>query len=113
MKERYQLNETLFRMLKIEKLFVFATLVIILLIAAFNVVGSLSMIIIDKKEDIAVLKSMGATTALIKRIFVAESLMISMFGALVVARYFYGYFGSVAYGASYCTIYCTQYSQRT
>ncbi len=96
-KERYQLNETLFRMLKIEKLFVFATLVIILLIAAFNVVGSLSMIIIDKKEDIAVLKSMGATTVLIKHIFVAESLMISMFGA--VAGLFLGLF--VSWGQLY------------
>lgn len=82
-KERYQLNETLFKMLKMEKFFVFATLAIILLIAAFNIVGSLSMIIIDKKEDIAVLKSMGATRVLIKRIFVLESLMISLFGAFV------------------------------
>lgn len=82
-KERYQLNETLFKMLKMEKFFVFATLAIILLIAAFNIVGSLSMIIIDKKEDIAVLKSMGVSRSLIKRIFVLESLMISLFGAFV------------------------------
>lgn len=82
-KERQQLNETLFKMLKLEKFFVFATLAIILLIAAFNIVGSLSMIIIDKKEDIAVLKSMGATRGLIKRVFVLESLMISLFGAFV------------------------------
>lgn len=82
-KNRYELNDTLFKMLKLEKFFVFATLSIILLIAAFNIVGSLSMIIIDKKEDIAVLKSMGAETRLVKRIFVLESLMISLFGALV------------------------------
>lgn len=82
-KERYQLNETLFKMLKMEKFFVFATLAIILLIAAFNIVGSLSMIIIDKKEDIAVLKSMGASRSLVKRIFVLESLMISLLGAFV------------------------------
>ncbi len=56
-KERYQLNETLFKMLKIEKFFVFATLAIILLIAAFNIVGALSMIIIDKKADIAILNN--------------------------------------------------------
>ncbi len=80
-KDRYELNETLFRMIKLEKFFVFATLVIILLIAAFNIVGSLSMIIIDKKEDIAILKSMGATQKTIKKIFVLESLMISIFGA--------------------------------
>ncbi|PVX52090.1 lipoprotein-releasing system permease protein [Balneicella halophila] len=82
-KGRYQLDDTLFKMLKMEKFFVFATLAIILLIAAFNIVGSLSMIIIDKKEDIAVLKSMGATRTLIKRIFVLESLMISLFGAFI------------------------------
>lgn len=80
-KERYELNATLFRVVKIEKLFVFATLVIILLIAAFNVVGALSMMIIDKKEDIAVLKSMGVTQSIIQNIFVIESLFVSLLGA--------------------------------
>ncbi|MBS9768241.1 MAG: ABC transporter permease [Flavobacteriaceae bacterium] len=82
-KDRYQLNETLFRMIKLEKFFVFATLAMILLIAGFNIVGSLSMIIIDKKEDVAVLKSMGATQGMVKQVFVLESLMISLFGAFI------------------------------
>lgn len=109
-KGRYQLNATLFKMLKMEKFFVFATLALILLIAAFNIVGSLSMIMIDKKEDIAVLKSMGATRTLIKRIFVLESLMISLFGAFagllagLLVSWLQWQFGLVKMQGSYGTI---------
>lgn len=82
-KNRYELNPTLFKMLKVEKLFVFLILALILFIAGFNIVGSLSMIIIDKRNDIGVLQSMGASQRLIKRIFIIESLMISLLGAFV------------------------------
>jgi len=52
------------------------------MIATFNVIGSLSMLIIDKQKDIAVLHSMGATYALIKKIFLFEGLLISLTGAI-------------------------------
>jgi lipoprotein-releasing system permease protein len=57
-------------------------LTFILLIATFNVIGSLSMLILDKKKDIAVLQSMGADNRLIRRIFMLEGSLISMIGAI-------------------------------
>lgn len=82
-KNRFQLNETLFRILKIEKFFVFATLALIFLIATFNIVGALSMIISDKKEDTKVLEKLGATPQIIIRIFTLEALLISLIGTFL------------------------------
>jgi ABC-type lipoprotein release transport system permease subunit len=68
--------------MKSEKWAIFLILTLILFIATFNVIGSLSMLIIDKKHDIAVLQCMGASQSLVKTIFLAEGLMISFFGAV-------------------------------
>ncbi|MBE0646457.1 MAG: ABC transporter permease [Bacteroidales bacterium] len=81
-KNRFQQQELLYNIMKSEKYAIFLILTFILLLATFNVVGSLSMLILDKKKDIAVLQSMGATMKLIKRIFLTEGLMISGIGAL-------------------------------
>lgn len=83
LKDRYQQQATLYRVMKSEKWAVFFILTFILIIAAFNMIGSLSMLIIDKKKDIAVLWSLGASNKLIKRIFFTEGLMISLFGGLL------------------------------
>ncbi|MCX6235526.1 MAG: ABC transporter permease [Bacteroidetes bacterium] len=82
-KNRYQQQELLYKMMKSEKLAIYFILGFILLIATFNVVGSLSMLILDKRKDIGVIWSMGASNTLIKRIFLAEGLMISLSGALL------------------------------
>jgi len=82
-KDRYQQQATLYRVMKSEKWAVFFILTFILIIAAFNMIGSLSMLIVDKKKDIAVLWSLGASKPLIKRIFFTEGLMISLFGGLL------------------------------
>jgi lipoprotein-releasing system permease protein len=71
-KTRYQQNETLYRVMRTEKWVVFAILSFIVLIAAFNVVGSLSMLVIEKRRDIATLKALGADTSQIRRIFLLE-----------------------------------------
>lgn len=81
-KNRYQQEELLYNIMKSEKFVTFAILAFILLIAAFNVVGSLSMLILDKKKDIAILHSMGASVKRIRRIFMIEGLMITMIGGL-------------------------------
>lgn len=81
-KNRFQQQELLYNIMKSEKYAIFLILTFILLLATFNVVGSLSMLILDKKKDIAVLQSMGATRKLIKRIFMTEGLMISFTGAV-------------------------------
>lgn len=80
-KNRFQQQEVLYKIMKSEKWAIFLILSFILFIATFNVIGSLSMLILDKKKDIAVLQSMGATQLLIKRIFLFEGIMISFSGA--------------------------------
>ncbi|MDR1341055.1 MAG: ABC transporter permease [Prevotellaceae bacterium] len=79
-KTRYQQNEALYRMMKSEKLIVYAILILIVVILSFNISGSLSMLMTEKKEDIATLKSMGASDRLIKRIFLSVGLLISLTG---------------------------------
>ncbi len=82
-KDRYQQQATLYRVMKSEKWAVFFILSLILVIAAFNMIGSLSMLIVDKKKDIGVLWSLGAGKSQIKRIFFTEGLMISLAGGLL------------------------------
>ncbi len=70
-------------MVNIEKWVTFLILAIILLIAVFNIVGSLTILIIEKSEDINILKSMGASNKFITRIFLAEGWMITLVGGAV------------------------------
>ena len=79
-KNRFQQNESLYKMMKYEKAAIYMILMFIIIIIAFNIFGSLSMLIIDKKEDIATLRSLGAQDKLIKRIFVLEGWLISLVG---------------------------------
>jgi len=81
-KNRFQQQELLYNIMKSEKYAIFLILTFILLLATFNVVGSLSMLILDKRKDIAILQSMGASMKLIKRIFLTEGMMISFIGAV-------------------------------
>lgn len=81
-KNRYEQQESFFKIMKIEKWITFLILSFILLIASFNIIGSLSMLIIDKKSDIQTLKSLGADNKLIYQIFLFEGWLISIVGAL-------------------------------
>lgn len=81
-KDRYQQNELLYKIMKSEKWAVFLILAFIMMISIFNVIGSLTMLILDKKKDINILRSMGASEPLIRKIFILEGLFISMSGAL-------------------------------
>jgi ABC-type lipoprotein release transport system permease subunit len=82
-KTRYQQNEVLYRMMKSEKLIVYAILILIVIILSFNISGSLSMLITEKKEDIDTLKSMGASDKLIRRIFLSVGLLIAFAGIVI------------------------------
>lgn len=82
-KDRYKQNDALYKIMKSEKLAIYLILTFILIIAAFNVIGSITMLIIDKKADIIILKNMGATAGQIQKIFFAEGIMISAFGAVI------------------------------
>ncbi|MES2681834.1 MAG: FtsX-like permease family protein [Bacteroidota bacterium] len=82
-KNRYQLNDTLFKSLETEKLATFIILAFILVIATFNIIGALTMLIIEKRKDIKTLYSMGANLNLIRNIFMREGLLISGIGAVL------------------------------
>ena len=80
--DRYEQQADFFNILRIEKLLTILLLVFILLIASFNIIGSLSMLIIDKREDIRILSHLGADEAMIRRIFLLEGWFISSLGTL-------------------------------
>ncbi len=81
-KNSQQQNELFYKVMKSEKWAIFLILTFILVIASFNIIGSLSMLIIDKKNDIVTLRNMGANNRLIERIFLVEGWMISVIGSL-------------------------------
>lgn len=80
--DRLMQNDEMYRWIRIEKWITFLILAFMLLIATFNIVGSLSMLIVDKQNDIATLRKLGANDRLITNIFMAEGWLISMLGAL-------------------------------
>ena len=81
--DRYEQQSDTFRIMEVEKLISYIFLTFILLIACFNVIGSLSMLIIDKRADVVTLRNLGADNQLISRIFLFEGCLISLFGALI------------------------------
>lgn len=81
--DRYEQQADTFRIMQIEKLMAYVFLTFILIVACFNIVGSLSMLIIDKKEDVATLRNLGANNKTITRVFLFEGRMISAIGAIV------------------------------
>ena len=82
-KNREQQNALLFKTFKSEKLWTFIILIFILIIASFNVIGSLTMLIIEKKKDIIILHNMGADVSLIRKIFLVEGMLITFIGTSV------------------------------
>ena len=80
---RYEQQADTFRIMQVEKLISYVFLTFILLVACFNVIGSLSMLIIEKKNDVVTLRGLGADDQLISRIFLFEGCLISFLGALV------------------------------
>jgi lipoprotein-releasing system permease protein len=82
-KNREQQNALFYRVMKSEKWAIFLILTFILIIASFNIIGSLSMLIIDKKKDIVTLRNMGATNRFIERVFLAEGWLISVIGSIL------------------------------
>ncbi len=79
-KDRFQQHEFIYKVLKSEKTMVFLILIFILLIASFNIIGSIAMLILDKKNDIFTLKSIGTPTKKIRQIFTLDGLLISQTG---------------------------------
>lgn len=82
-RDRFEQQEDTFRIMKIEKLIAYIFLTFILVVACFNIIGSLSMLMIDKKNDVVTLRNLGADNSQIIRIFLFEGRMISAMGAAV------------------------------
>ena len=81
--DRYEQQADTFKIMQIEKFFAYVFLTFILLVACFNIIGSLSMLIIDKKDDVVTLRNLGATDKQITQIFLFEGRMISFAGAVI------------------------------
>ena len=81
--DRYEQQDDTFRIMKVEKLLAYVFLTFILVIACFNIIGSLSMLIIDKRDDVVTLRNLGASDRQITRVFLFEGRMISAIGAVV------------------------------
>lgn len=81
--DRYEQQDDTFRIMEVEKLIAYVFLTFILVIACFNIIGSLSMLIIDKRNDVVTLRNLGANEHQITRIFLFEGRMISTIGAVV------------------------------
>ena len=82
-KDRFEQQDDTFKIMKIEKLIAYLFLTFILMVACFNIIGSLSMLIIDKKDDVVTLRNLGASDRQIVRIFLFEGRMISAIGAVI------------------------------
>ncbi len=81
-KNRFQQNEILYKTMKAEKLTIFLILIFILIVATFNMIGSLYVLILDKRKDIGILNSLGAGDTLIRKVFLIEGLLVSLSGAM-------------------------------
>ena len=79
---RYQQNQSLYSVMQIEKWVIYGILSIILIVAAFNMIGALTMLVLEKQKDIAVLKAMGASDGYIQRIFLNEGFLLAAFGGI-------------------------------
>lgn len=81
--DRYEQQADTFKIMQIEKFFAYVFLTFILLVACFNIIGSLSMLIIDKRDDVVTLRNLGASNKQITQIFLFEGRMISLAGAVI------------------------------
>jgi lipoprotein-releasing system permease protein len=82
-KDQYEQEDSLYKTMKSEKFMIYLILAFILILAAFNIIGALGMLILEKKTDTAVLFSMGASKSLIQRVFITEGLLVSALGGLL------------------------------
>lgn len=81
--DRFEQQADTFRIMQIEKILAYLFLSLILVVACFNIIGSLSMLIIDKRDDMRTLRSLGAGDSVVRKVFLLEGRMISVMGALV------------------------------
>jgi lipoprotein-releasing system permease protein len=79
---KYEQNQSLYQTMRMEKWFIFAVLTLILIVAAFNMISALTMLVLEKQRDISILQSMGASRQVILKIFLGEGLLLAGIGAI-------------------------------
>lgn len=77
---RYQQNQSLYSIMQVEKWVIYGVLSLILIVAAFNMIGALTMLVLEKKQDISVLHALGGSQSFIQRIFISEGLLLALIG---------------------------------
>ena len=80
---RFEQNRSLYKIMQVEKWFIYALLSLIMLVAAFNIVGALTMLVLEKQKDIHILKAMGANNNLIQKIFLSEGILLAAIGGVI------------------------------
>ena len=80
---KYEQNTSLYNSMRLEKWFIYAVLTLILIIAAFNMIGALTMLVLEKRKDISVIQALGADRSVIKKIFLSEGLILAITGASI------------------------------
>jgi lipoprotein-releasing system permease protein len=80
---RYQQNRSLFAVMQLEKWAIYGILSLILIVAAFNMIGALTMLVLEKQRDVQILKAMGATDSFIKHIFLSEGVLLALTGSIL------------------------------
>ena len=88
--DRYEQNKTLFRVMRTERWIVYGVLSLILIVAAFTMIGALTMLVLEKQKDIQVLQALGANTTMIRGIFLTEGLLLSILGSGIGMLLAYG-----------------------
>jgi lipoprotein-releasing system permease protein len=80
---RYQQNHSFFGVMELEKWFIYAILCLILIVSSFNMVGALTMLVMEKQQDVQILKAMGATNGFVQKIFLSEGVLLAMTGTVL------------------------------
>ncbi|MFN4835531.1 MAG: FtsX-like permease family protein [Bacteroidota bacterium] len=88
--DRYEQNKTLYRVMRTERWIVYGVLSLILIVAAFTMIGALTMLVLEKQKDIQVLQALGANKKMVRRIFLTEGLLLSMLGSGIGMLLAYG-----------------------
>jgi lipoprotein-releasing system permease protein len=88
--DRYEQNKTLYRVMRTERWIVYGVLSLILIVAAFTMIGALTMLVLEKQKDIQVLQALGANKNMVRRIFLTEGLLLSMLGSGIGMLLAYG-----------------------
>ncbi|XVJ66657.1 MAG: ABC transporter permease [Lacibacter sp.] len=81
--DRYRQNRSLFAVMQLEKWAIYGILCLILIVAAFNMIGALTMLVLEKQQDVQILKAIGATNGFIQKIFLSEGVLLAMTGSII------------------------------